>query len=109
MQRLCLLWTLSILLMGLTAALPAHAVDYTFDGGAAQDTPPGDSQLWADARNWSPDGIPGAGDSVTIGTGNFPVVNLPSSVTVARLNLGGATLNGGVLTVTQSATVAQSL
>ena len=72
----------------------AHAAtSYTWTGQAI------DNQ-WSDAGNWSPNGVPGAGDSATIGAPENII--MPASTTVASLSLTGQNtgLSGGSLTVT---------
>jgi len=65
-------------------SLPASAagVTYTWTGN-------GDQHSWTDALNWNPNGVPGAGDMVTIGTTTNPgpQVYVPSGTTVAGLTL----------------------
>ena len=81
-----MLLSLSVLL----AAAPAAQTTYTWNGAN-----PGD---WAAAGNWSPNGVPGAGDAVVIGSGQ-PV--LGTDATVAEATLSGGSLSGdGNLTVT---------
>ncbi len=72
----------------------AHAAtSYTWTGNAF------DGQ-WTSAGNWSPNGVPGPGDSATIGLPES--VNLPTSTSVQNLTISGqgAELNNGSLTVT---------
>ncbi len=56
----------------------AQATNFVFDAGQGSDPPPPNNSLWSDPRNWAPDGVPGAGDTVTI--------NIPNTV-----DLGGVT------------------
>ena len=83
---------------GLQLVFPsvAHAAtSYTWTGQAL------DGQ-WADAGNWNPSGVPGAGDSATI---SLPqTVTVPASTTVQNLTVSGqgTGLSGGSLTITGS-------
>lgn len=68
----------------------------TWTGGA-----PGEPAAWSNAANWSPTGVPAAGDTVVIGaTANDPV--LTGADTVASLRVTGGTfiLSSGQLLVT---------
>jgi len=83
-------FALTLAWLTLSLANGAYAVDRTFTGAV--------SDAWFNAGNWSPAGIPGVGDGVTIGSGT---VDLPLNATVASLSLSGGTLTGsGSLTVT---------
>jgi len=70
---------------------------YTWDGG-------GGDGLWGTATNWSPDGIPGILDSITIPTAGGPFsVALDSARSINNVTIeSGATLNldGFALTIT---------
>ncbi len=66
-----------------------HAATYTFDGGAA-----GDTSNWFNANNWSPNGVPGAGDTA-INPG-FTVSLNGNNVTVAGLQTSGDLQNGSI-------------
>jgi hypothetical protein len=70
------------LLMGFLS--PAFAVNYTFNVASGD---------WNTAANWSPSGVPGAGDNVTILS---RTVNLTSNVSVNNLTISGSseTLHG---------------
>jgi fibronectin-binding autotransporter adhesin len=79
--------------------------------GSSQD-PNADGHSWTDARNWSPGGVPGDGDSVVIAPPDAThctaaVDNVPS-VTLANLSIAqppqfcGTSVTGGPLTVTGS-------
>ena len=53
-------------------ALEASAAIKTWDGGAG-------TLSWNDANNWSPDGVPGAGDDVVIDViGSTVTIAVPS-------------------------------
>ena len=70
------------------------------DSGACRNFVPGNAQDFYDARNWSPQGVPGANDTATIG--NFDVAldttdGAKGSVVLGGLNLQGGTLNGASL------------
>jgi len=71
------------------------ATSYTWTGNAF------DGQ-WTSAGNWNPNGVPGAGDSATIGVAEN--ITMPASTTVASLTLSGqgTALSGGSLTITGS-------
>jgi hypothetical protein len=60
----------------------------SWDGG-------GDGVNWSSGNNWSPNGVPGSTDAVTIGNGF--AVSLNTSTTVASLTVGGGT--SGSLTI----------
>ncbi|MFA6004287.1 MAG: hypothetical protein WC881_09485, partial [Elusimicrobiota bacterium] len=66
----------------LAAAAPARPAPVSWDGG-------GGGSSWYDPFNWSPDGIPGVGDDVTIDMSTQ--VNIPgglSAVNIRSLTLG---------------------
>lgn len=65
----------------------------TWDGG-------GGNTNWNTPANWNPDGVPAAGQSVTIGNGFTVVLN--TSATIASLTLGGG--SSGQLTIGNSNT-----
>ncbi len=65
----------------------AHA-QVTWDGGAG-------TNLWSDAANWDPDGLPGNGDDVII-DGDSVVVDFDLGVTIDDIDI----VNGGILNVT---------
>lgn len=78
----------------------AHAsTSYTWTGQ-------GYDGQWTTAANWEPNGVPGDGDSVTIGPNPTATVTLPSSTMVQNLTLEGNynQLSGGSLTVTGNLT-----
>ncbi|MEM7787418.1 MAG: T9SS type A sorting domain-containing protein [Bacteroidota bacterium] len=76
----------------LLLALPASGQTvYTWGGGSGD---------WFSESNWSPSGIPGAGDTALITSGSPEVSR---DTTVATVEFGGASLDGdGTLTVTAS-------
>ncbi len=88
-------------------AAPAHAATtYSWTGLSSGDD-------WSDAQNWSPNGVPGNGDSVTVGSlpgepsdiENIPTVSLSSlsiNETANNIYLDGAAAS--TLTVTNSLT-----
>jgi hypothetical protein len=57
-------------------------INYTWTGGA-------NTANWGDAANWSPNGVPGSTDAVTIGTLATFNVNLTDTRTVNSLTLNG--------------------
>jgi hypothetical protein len=69
--------------LSLSTSASASGVSYTWTGD-------GDGNSWGNAMNWNPNGVPGAGDSVTIGTATNPgpQVYVPPGTTVAGLTLG---------------------
>lgn len=74
----------------------AHAsTSYTWTGK-------GNDGQWSNSQNWSPNGVPGAGDSVTLGPNPTANVTIPASTTVQNLTLSGNAneLSGGSLTIT---------
>ncbi|MDX2118540.1 MAG: GC-type dockerin domain-anchored protein [Planctomycetota bacterium] len=73
----------------------AMAVPFVWNGST------GDN-LWSTPANWTPNGIPGAGDDVTIGAGASGVNISSANVTVATLDLQRPLVlaNGRTLTVT---------
>ncbi|HXD79073.1 MAG TPA: hypothetical protein VN616_14750 [Puia sp.] len=78
----------------LVQALQAQ-ISYTWTGAT--------STSWTTATNWSPAGVPGAADNVTIVTGTN-TCKLAASVSIGNLTLTSGTLdlNGGTLTVNGS-------
>ncbi len=95
---------LALLALG-TATPAAHAVTstaYTWVG-SSQD-PPGDNHSWTDPLNWSPNGVPGDGDSVSIAPPDSEdcVADVDNVPTVALQDFSfsiagqcGANINGG--------------
>ena len=89
----------------------AAGTSYTWIGSAFSSG--GDNHSWTDANNWSPSGVPGDGDSVSIDSSRTPrhctahVDNVPT-VTLAGFSLSqnpdrcGVSVNGGDLTVTNA-------
>ncbi len=96
------------------AAVPAYAssTSYTWIGSAQGSG--GDNHSWTDAHNWSPGGVPGDGDSVTIAPPDLSHctahVDAVPTVSLASLSLssgpnsgcGSASVNTGLITVTGS-------
>lgn len=67
----------------------------------------GGDNNWSNPANWSPNGVPGAGDNVSIAPTKFastPNVIVPPGTTVQSLTLGTASslMSGGSLTITGS-------
>ncbi|MEW6304193.1 MAG: hypothetical protein AB1705_12020 [Verrucomicrobiota bacterium] len=79
------LLALAVLLVG----LPLHAqTTYTWNGTTGS---------WSDTTRWSPNGLPGAGDTANIGSGT---VTVGADTTIGTLNFsGGAIAGGAVLTI----------
>lgn len=90
----CLLFITTLLIF---ASGRANATDYFWGGAVSTD--------WNTAANWFPNGVPGAGDSATIGAQR--VVNASQAVTIAQLTLAPASeLQGsGLITVTDLASL----
>ncbi|HKC28816.1 MAG TPA: hypothetical protein VKB75_12460, partial [Jatrophihabitans sp.] len=96
------------------AAVPAFAsgTSYTWIGSAFSSG--GDNHSWTDPKNWSPGGVPGTGDSVSVAApdpshctahvDNIPTASLASLSIVQSPNLCGVSINGGDVTVTGSFT-----
>jgi len=75
--------------LALAAAGRARALDRAFSVGTGD---------WNSAGSWTPNGVPGAADVVTITSGS---VTLNSDTSIAGLVISGGTLTGsGILTVT---------
>jgi fibronectin-binding autotransporter adhesin len=91
-------------------AFAAGGVSYTWVG-SSQD-PRADNHSWTDARNWSPNGVPGDGDSVSIADPNAThcVAQVDDVPTVSVVNFSitatmcSSSITGGKLTVTGSFT-----
>ncbi|MGN6643423.1 MAG: beta strand repeat-containing protein, partial [Verrucomicrobiota bacterium] len=77
-------------LVGLTLALPAMAVDYVSVASGA----------WNNSANWNPVGIPGSSDTAQISSG-FSITNTTSPTTLSPVTIdaGGAFIVGGSCTV----------
>ncbi len=73
------------------AARDAFAAPKTWDGG-------GDGVNWSSANNWSPNGVPGNGDAVTIASGTVTINANTSKLT-------SLTISGGTVTMTGSSTI----
>ena len=110
MRAAALLPVLAVLATSLVAA-PAGAVTgttYTWVGSTVD--PNADHHSWTDARNWSPQGVPGNGDSVivqqpspgqcTAHVDNVPTVTLTDFTLREDPALCGSSVHGGAITVT---------
>ena len=96
-------------LSGAVLAAPAFAsaTAYTWIGADPELAHPGDGHSWGDAANWTPQGVPGDGDSVSIAEPSSNcsahVDGIPA-VTLANLAVGatkcGTTLVGQGIVVT---------
>lgn len=53
------------------ASIAASAASYTWNGSA--------SNLWSNPLNWTPNGVPQSGDSLTFGNHCFPPIVLAAS------------------------------
>ncbi len=89
-QGLIMQWVFLFLLISSLAVFAR--VEYTWNGGSGS---------WGTAGNWTPAGVPGAGDGVTITTGT---VSLDADRTVARITLSGS----GVLHANANLTITES-
>ncbi|MFO0826792.1 MAG: HYR domain-containing protein [Phycisphaerales bacterium] len=87
----------SILVPALSAATAGAAVK-TWDGGAG-------TQLWSDAANWSPDGVPGPGDDAIIDVAGSITVTINSAVTVSSLTCAETLVMNGNLTIGAASTI----
>jgi len=95
---------LAVFCLALASGLQAAATDFTFTGLAP--TPPAaNANDWFNALNWSPNAVPGAQDTATIGSEstngslNGFSVHLTAPVTVQNLSVVASTLTGDGLTV----------
>lgn len=100
------------LALSFAAAISAHAsgTSYVWIGGTGN--PVGDNHSWTDQNNWSPQGVPGTGDSVSIDSpspddasahvDNIPTVTLASLSVSENPNRLTVSISGGDLTVTDS-------
>ena len=79
--------------------LPAVATNYTWTGSS--------SKNWSTSGNWSPAGVPGSGDNVTIGSGS-DTVQISGDITIANLTMSGRKLNLAGYTLTSTGTSALS-
>lgn len=104
-RQLAMLVALAVALLSVAVALahPARASSQlTFTGDAH------DGGSWSNEKNWSPQQVPEAGDSITIQSpvpgGVARVTGVPSGTLVQDLSLSGpgAELSGGSITVTGS-------
>jgi len=74
---------------------------YTWNGSTNSD--------WNTASNWTPNGVPGNADQVTIGsTANDPVLSANSAVADFSITSATLTLNGNTLTTSNSASFSGS-
>ncbi len=91
------LWLFVTLLVGLMMPATAFATPFVWNGSVSTD--------WFEANNWTPAGVPGGGDDVTITFGTADIGK--TSVSVAALNLSGGTVSGttGKLTLTGASTL----
>ena len=85
-------------IFALQTAMPAEAhaaTSYTWTGS-------GNDGLWSDNRNWSPMGVPGAGDDATISAAE--IITVPDGTTVQSLTISGqgTILSNGSVTITAS-------
>jgi hypothetical protein len=68
-----------------------YAASYIWSGANSSD--------WYDSGNWSPSGVPGAGDDVTINTGF-------AQIGIGSVGVSGLTISGGTLQVSSGASLA---
>jgi hypothetical protein len=90
----------------LILALSASAASFTYAG-------PSTDREWTNPANWSPAGVPGPGDSVTIGDGD-PYIHIPTTIASLNMNHPSAQVriyrdatDTGELIITSSATITQ--
>ena len=90
------LWLFVTLLAGLMMPVTAFAAPFAWNGSVSND--------WFEANNWTPPGVPGGGDDVTIAFGTADIG--ATSVSIAALNLSGGSVSGttGKLTLTGAST-----
>jgi hypothetical protein len=92
--------TLSKLLLTVLFSLYSvilFATSYTWNGGT--------STAWGTGTNWTPNGVPGSGDNVTIvTTSNQPVYDGVAGVTNLTMTSGTLNLSGYQLNITGTAT-----
>ncbi len=89
------------LLVGLGSSAAYGAVK-TWDGGAG-------TQLWSDAANWSPDGVPGAGDDAVIDVAGSITVTINAPVSVSSLTCAETLVLNSNLTIGQPSTISGTL
>lgn len=83
---------MALALLALSGA-PAQSAAYTWNGSVSGD--------WGNALNWTPAGVPGATDAVTIESApNVPLLSSPVSLAGLTLVSGTLNLGGHTLTVT---------
>lgn len=89
--------SLIILLAQISIITSVYATSYTWNGNT--------STSWGTNTNWTPNGIPGAADNVTIvSTTRNPIYNGVASVTNFTMTSGILILNGYTLNVTGTGT-----
>ncbi len=89
-MRLCNL-LLSALFFFVSCQL-TYATSYTWNGSSSSD--------WGTAANWTPNGVPGANDNVTIvSAGTAPVYDGVAGVTAFNMYSGSLDLNGYTLNI----------
>ncbi|MEA3244570.1 MAG: hypothetical protein U9Q74_00290 [Gemmatimonadota bacterium] len=61
---------------------------------------------WGTASNWTPSGVPGAADPITVaaGTPNAPLISVPSTIASLTIASGAQVTNNSTLTVSGSLT-----
>jgi filamentous hemagglutinin len=92
------------------AAVPAFASGTSYTWVGSSQNVNADNHSWTDSRNWSPSGVPGTGDSVSIAApdgshctahvDNVPTASLTDLSINQSAQLCGVSINGGDLTVT---------
>ena len=93
-------------------AVPAFASGTAYTWIGSSQSSGGDNHSWTDPNNWSPSGVPGTGDSVSIDSpdsshctahvDNLPTVSLAGLSITQNPDRCGVSINGGNLTVTGS-------
>jgi len=88
MKKFCAI----VLVAASAGVMTARAQSYAWNGGTGS---------WDTDTQWTPNGVPGAGDAVTVAGGD---ITLPAAVTVSSLKLSGTvTLSGEAVTVSENA------
>ena len=94
------------------AAYRGVMATYTWKGPSGTTTGPV-TGLWNTAANWSPNGTPGAGDTVNLqgnSSSNGYTVTVDTTVSVARISISSASTGGATLNLNgQSVTATQQL
>jgi hypothetical protein len=92
------------------AAVPAFGSGASYMWIGSANSSGGDNHSWTDPKNWSPSGVPGDGDSVSVAPpdASHCTAHVDSIATVSLVNFSltqppdkcGSSVNGGAITVT---------